>query len=202
MAKFKAKRMNISIDMTPMVDLAFLLITFFMLTVKFRPQESVEVKVPSSIADTPLPGTDILLITISSDGRVFLGVDSKHTRLGMLQRISDRYGYEFTDNQERLFGVLPEVPVPIEMLKSYLSLSEMERQALKLPGIPVDSARNQLADWIVYARLSNPKLRIAIKADENTPYEAVRRVVETLQEKKINRFNLVTSLEVQNQNLR
>ncbi|MGQ9864508.1 MAG: ExbD/TolR family protein [Bacteroidia bacterium] len=201
MAKFKAKRMNIAIDMTPMVDLAFLLITFFMLTVKFRPQESVEVKVPSSIADTPLPATDILLITISQDGRVFLGVDSKHTRLDMLQRISERYGYDFSENEKRLFGILSEVPVPLEMLKSYLSLSEMERQALKLPGVPVDSARNQLADWIVYARLSNPKLRIAVKADENTPYEVVRRVIETLQEKKINRFNLVTQLEVQNQTI-
>ncbi|MCS7154154.1 MAG: biopolymer transporter ExbD, partial [Bacteroidia bacterium] len=87
MSKFKAKKQNIAIDMTPMVDLAFLLITFFMLTVKFRAPEAVEVHLPSSIADTPLPAQDIMVISVSQDGRVFFGVDSKHTRLSILEKI-------------------------------------------------------------------------------------------------------------------
>ncbi|MCS7297216.1 MAG: biopolymer transporter ExbD [Bacteroidia bacterium] len=198
MAKFKAKKQNIAIDMTPMVDLAFLLITFFMLTVKFRAPEAVEVSLPSSIADTPLPAQDILLISISSDGRIFFGVDSKHTRLAILEKIKDRYGYQFSEKEAQVFSVLPEIGVPFEQLKSYLSLTEVERKAMdKRVSIPVDSANNQLKQWILFARYSNPRIRIAIRADEKAPYPVIARVIETLKEQKVHRFNLITTLEAQ-----
>lgn len=198
MAKFKAKKQNIAIDMTPMVDLAFLLITFFMLTVKFRAPEAVEIDLPSSIADTPLPAQDILIISVSADGRVFFGVDSKHTRLSILEKIEERYGYRFSEKERQIFSVLPEVGVPFEQLKSYLSLSDLERKAMdKRVSIPIDSANNQLKQWILFARYSNPKLRIAIRADERAPYPVIARIIETLKEQKIHRFNLISTLEAQ-----
>ncbi len=198
MAKFKAKKQNIAIDMTPMVDLAFLLITFFMLTVKFRAPEALEVQVPSSVADTPLPAQDILIISASADGRVFFGVDSKHTRQSILEKVQEKYGYTFDDREKQLFGVLPEIGVPFEQLKAYLNLSEPERKALdKRTSIPIDSANNQLKQWILFARYSNPKLRIAVRADEKTPYPVIARIIETLKEQKIHRFNLITILEAQ-----
>lgn len=198
MAKFKAKKQNIAIDMTPMVDLAFLLITFFMLTVKFRAPEAIEVQLPSSIADTPLPAQDILVISVSRDGRVFFGVDSKHTRLAILEKIKERYGYEFSEREVKTFGVLAEVGVPFEQLKSYLSYGEMERKAIdKKASIPVDSTNNQLKDWILFARYSNPRIRIAIRADEQAPYPVIARIIETLKEQKVHRFNLITTLEAQ-----
>lgn len=198
MAKFKAKKQNIAIDMTPMVDLAFLLITFFMLTVKFRAPEALEVQVPSSIADTPLPAQDILIISASADGRVFFGVDSKHTRQSILEKIQEKYGYTFDEREKQLFGVLPEIGVPFEQLKAYLNLSEIERKAIdKRTSIPIDSANNQLKQWILFARYSNPKLRIAVRADEKTPYPVIARIIETLKDQKIHRFNLITTLEAQ-----
>ncbi|MCX8113049.1 MAG: biopolymer transporter ExbD [Bacteroidia bacterium] len=198
MAKFKAKKQNIAIDMTPMVDLAFLLITFFMLTVKFRAPEAIEVDLPSSIADTPLPAQDILTISVSADGRIFFGVDSKHTRLAILEKIKDRYGYQFTDKEKQIFSVLAEVGVPFEQLKSYLSLSDMERKAMdKRVSIPVDSSNNQLKQWILFARYSNPKIRIAIRADEKAPYPVIARIIETLKDQKVHRFNLISTLEAQ-----
>lgn len=198
MAKFKAKKQNIAIDMTPMVDLAFLLITFFMLTVKFRAPEAVEVDLPSSIADTPLPAQDILMISVSADGRVFFGVDSKHTRLAILEKIKDRYGYRFTEKEAQIFSVLPEIGVPFEQLKAYLGLTEAERKAMdKRVSIPIDSANNQLQDWIIFARYSNPKIRIAIRADEKAPYPVIARIIETLKDQKVHRFNLITTLEAQ-----
>ncbi|GIV22556.1 MAG: biopolymer transporter ExbD [Bacteroidia bacterium] len=196
MAKFKAKKQNIAIDMTPMVDLAFLLITFFMLTVKFRAPEAVEVQLPSSIADTPLPAQDILVISVSRDGRIFFGVDSKHTRLAILDKIRERYGYEFDEQEKKIFSVLPEIGVPFEQLKSYLSFGELERKAIdKKVSIPVDSANNQLKQWILFARYSNPRIRIAIRADEQAPYPVIARIIETLKEQKVHRFNLITTLE-------
>ncbi|MCX7606238.1 MAG: biopolymer transporter ExbD [Bacteroidia bacterium] len=198
MAKFKAKKQNIAIDMTPMVDLAFLLITFFMLTVKFRAPQAVEVQLPSSIADTPLPAQDILMISISQDGRIFFGVDSKHVRLAILEKIKERYGYEFTEAEAKTFSVLAEIGVPFEQLKSYLSYGELERKAIdKKASIPTDSTNNQLKQWILFARYSNPKIRIAIRADEKAPYPVIARVIETLKDQKVHRFNLITTLEAQ-----
>ncbi|MEN2992732.1 MAG: biopolymer transporter ExbD [Bacteroidia bacterium] len=200
MSKFKAKKQNIAIDMTPMVDLAFLLITFFMLTVKFRAPEAVEVDLPSSIADTPLPAQDILMISVSGDGRIFFGVDSKHVRLGILEKIKERYGYSFSEEEMHLFSILPEIGVPFEQLKGYLALREDERKAIdKRASIPVDSTNNQLKQWILFARYSNPKLRIVIRADERAPYPVIARVIETLKEQKIHRFNLITTFEARPQ---
>lgn len=118
MAKFKSKKQNIAIDMTPMVDLAFLLITFFMLTVKFRAPQAVEVQLPSSIADTPLPAQDILVISVSKDGRVFFGVDSKHVRLSILEKIKERYAMSLRRKRLRHFLSSPKWGCPLSSSKA------------------------------------------------------------------------------------
>lgn len=200
MSKAKIAKKSTAIDMTPMVDLAFLLITFFMLTVKFRPQESVEVSTPSSTAETPLPNSDVMIITIAKDGRVFFAVDSKNTRMEMLDKIARRYDLGFDEKQRDAFGVQPDVGVPIEKLQSWLDIRDPERRKEASEGIPVDTAntdKNQLKDWVIYGRLSNPKMRIAVKADAKASYTIIKNVINTLQNKpvNINKFNLITSAE-------
>jgi biopolymer transport protein ExbD len=78
MPKIKKARVAIRIDMTPMVDVAFLLLTFFMLTTQFRPPEEVQIFLPSSHSAFKLPESDVMLVTISKDNRIFLGFDSQH----------------------------------------------------------------------------------------------------------------------------
>lgn len=78
MPKFKKSRVGIKLDMTPMVDIAFLLLTFFMLTTQFRPPEEVQIILPTSNSAFKLPETNVMLITISKDERIFLGFDSQH----------------------------------------------------------------------------------------------------------------------------
>lgn len=80
MGKFKKKRVGISLDMTPLVDVAFLLLTFFMLTTKFKPQEEVQVALPSSHAKFIIPESDVMTITFSPEGKIFLGLDSQQLR--------------------------------------------------------------------------------------------------------------------------
>jgi biopolymer transport protein ExbD len=80
MPKFKPKRTGVRIDMTPLVDVAFLLLTFFMLTTQFRPQEEVTIILPSSHSEFKLPESDVMTINIAPDGRLFLGLDSQIMR--------------------------------------------------------------------------------------------------------------------------
>jgi biopolymer transport protein ExbD len=80
MARKKVGRVNIFIDMTPMVDVTMLLLTFFMLTTQFRPPAEAEIVLPSSNSAIKLPESDVMTITITQDDRVYLGVDSQRLR--------------------------------------------------------------------------------------------------------------------------
>jgi len=79
MPKIKAPKGSPSIDMTPMVDLAFLLVTFFMLSASFRSSEPVDVDIPTSISDKIIP-ENVLLITIDPGGRVFFNMSDPEAR--------------------------------------------------------------------------------------------------------------------------
>jgi len=181
--------------MTPMVDLAFLLVTFFMLTTKFAPEEPVAVDMPSSTSEIRLPDTDILTITIAKDRAVFFNMDGKYTRQTLLGKIGEKYGQSFTPEETARFALMPSMGVPIGNLKEFLDLTPDERKTVKQPGIPCDSVHNELQDWIVMSRISNPKLRIAVKGDGNANYPVVKEVIKTLVDRKVNRFNLITNLE-------
>lgn len=195
MGKIKVHRASTSIDMTPMVDLAFLLVTFFMLTTKFAPDEPVAVDMPTSVADIKIPDTDILTITISKDGAVFFNMDGQYHRQELLDKIGEKYNLQFSPEEKHAFAVMSSVGVPVGNLKQFLAMNSEERKAIHQPGIPADSANNELSDWIVMSRMTNPKLRIAIKGDSDTEYPVIQKVVKTLIERKVNRFNLITNME-------
>ena len=195
MPKVKLSKHSPSLDMTPMVDLAFLLVTFFMLTTQFRPDEPVIVDVPSSISEIKLPERDVMIITVSKEGKVFFDLDGKYTREMLIQKIAEKYSLKLTPLEVKNFSVLSGFGMPIGNISQWLNMSKEERDHVDQPGIPCDSARNELADWIVFARISNPKLRIAIKGDQDADYPKVKQVISTLQDKNVNRFNLITNMD-------
>jgi biopolymer transport protein ExbD len=195
MGKIKPHRTPPSLDMTPMVDLAFLLVTFFMLTTKFAPEEPVTVDTPSSTSEFKLPETDILTITIAKDGAVFFNMDGKYNRADLLKNIGEKYQINFSDEEVSRFAVLSSFGLPIGNLKEYLHMSQEQRTEVKQPGIPVDSLNNQLQDWIIFSRMTNPRLRIAIKGDSDSNYPVVKKVLNTLIDNHVNRFNLITNME-------
>jgi biopolymer transport protein ExbD len=195
MSKVKMHRSTPSIDMTPMVDLAFLLVTFFMLTATATPDEPVQVSIPSSVSEMPIPERDMIIISIGKDNKVFFTVDGQFTRAKMLREMGTIYNVSFTPEEEHDFAVLTSFGIPIQSLKQFLELGREERKKIEQPGIPVDSLNNQLKDWVLQARLANPKVRIAIKGDADATYPVVKKVINTLLDRKVNRFNLITGDE-------
>ena len=180
-----------------MVDMAFLLVTFFMLTTTFKMPQVQSVNTPASFADTRLPEKDIITLVVSPEGRVFLDADGKFTRQKLLGRMGERYNLNFSAEQREAFGLLGGFGMPVEGLSSFLDLSPEQRKAVVQPGIPMDSAQNQLSDWLIQARLINPSFRVAIRADRNVPYAMVDQLVQTLLDQNITRFNLITDPKVE-----
>lgn len=76
----KSKRVGFKLDMTPMVDVGFLLLTFFMLSTTFKPQDVAEVSIPVSHSAFKLPDTDVMTVTVDKEGGVYLGVDNQNLR--------------------------------------------------------------------------------------------------------------------------
>lgn len=195
MGKVKVHRTTPSLDMTPMVDLAFLLVTFFMLTTKFAPEEPLAVDMPTSTSEIRLPETDILTISISPDGIVYFNMDGKYNRADLLERMGQEYGIPFTEEERNKFALLPSMGIPIQGMKAFLALDTESRKQVEQPGIPCDSLNNQLAKWVIFSRVTNPKLRIAIKGDRDSNYPIVEKVINTLIDNRVTRFNLITNME-------
>lgn len=197
MPKIKIPKKSPSLDMTPMVDLAFLLVTFFMLTTKFRPDEPVVVDQPSSVSEIPLPDKGVILLTIDSKGRVFFNVEGQQTRRDILEKLGERFSLTFNEKEQKRFAVLSSIGVPKEQLKEYLNASDDDRKKINAatPGIPTDSTNNELTFWINAARNVAPRYSIAIKGDRDADIPTVKRVISILQDNKANRFALITNLE-------
>lgn len=195
MPKVKVPRKSTTVDMTAMTDVAFLLLTFFMLATKFKPDEPVVVDTPSSISEIKLPESDIIQITIDKSDRVFYGVDGQPTRVEVLKRMAEKYNISFTDKQVKEFSLLSTFGVPIAQLPQLLDTKPEDRAKVDQKGVPCDSLNNELADWIWQTRLVNKNVRVAVKGDRETSMPVVKKVIATLQDKKVNRFNFITSME-------
>lgn len=189
----------VSIDMTAMCDVAFLLLTFFILTARAKQQEPLIVDTPASTVQTKIPETDLATITIGG-GSIFFDLKGKEVRKKTLSLMAERYGMKFTDDEMNRFAVMEGFGVPIQNLKRIISMTTNERnQRGTQMGIPTDSLNNQLADWIHTARIANieidnQELKIAIKGDENESYPNIKKIMDILQEQNVNSFNLITDL--------
>lgn len=208
MPKNKPKRSAPTIDMTAMCDVAFLLLTFFMLTAKAKPQETLVIDTPSSISETKLPDAGTLTVLVGKDGKIFLDMAGQHTRLSLIDDINSRFQLGLNDEEKMKFANLGSFGVARGQLKKFIELSPAERSAFPSPGIPVDTAdinKSELADWIHNARLAQFRMKqegkvkdeyvMIVKADQNTPYPAVQKVINTLTDINVNKFNLITSME-------
>lgn len=204
MPKVKIPRKSTNIDMTAMCDVAFLLLTFFMLTTKFKSDDPVIVDLPSSVSQYKLPDANVVITTIDKQGKVFFGMDGKFLRQQLLLKMGQQYKVEFTTEETNLFGLISSFGVPMKAMKTFLSMSQEERNMPEnQPGIPTDSTNNELKDWLRFSKIvvaeTNMNLYrsqlFAVRGDGTADYPKVKNVMNTLQDLSINKFRLITNLE-------
>jgi biopolymer transport protein ExbD len=198
----KTQKKATSIDMTAMCDVAFLLLTFFILTATAKIPEALPVDTPQSTVQTKLPETDLATLTIGK-GKVFFDLKGREVRKRTLELMGQKYGVEFTDEEKSKFSLMEGIGVPVANLKQLIAMKTDERSKAGQPGVPKDSLDNQLAEWVQNARIANielndKELQIAIKGDAKEEYPSIRKVMDILQDQKINSFSLVTGLRGKN----
>jgi len=184
--------------MTPMVDLFSLLLIFFVLTASFRPQEATMIDSPASISEKQAPDFNLMTIYIDKDGKVFFNIDNGQDtttkfREQILRKMAERYEMTFSDEEYDLFGRLSSFGMPLKDLKHWITAENSEKREEFQVGMPYDSTDNQLGYWILYSRIVNPRAEVAIKGDADANYMMVKKIMDMLQDNKVNKFNLITN---------
>src|SRR5215212_1150539 len=156
MPSVKIPRKSTATDMTPFVDVAFLILSFFMLATKFKPPAPVEITTPHSVSSDKLKEQDAVLIEFDSSGRVFFTVNTQKPsddalKYDVIKGVSQARNLGLTEAEMQSFRRTPTVGAPFTAVKQVLDIPQEQRGNIRQPGIPVDSVDNQLATWIANA---------------------------------------------------
>ncbi|MEO7265069.1 MAG: biopolymer transporter ExbD [Ferruginibacter sp.] len=200
MPKVKIPRKSTTVDMTAMCDVAFLLLTFFILATKQKPPEVLAVTPPSSISSKAAPDKSIL-ITFTQEGKVFLMLGDDTKKGDIIDNINSSKALGLSPQELAKLKKTEFIGLPFNKLKSALNLSQ-EIPPAKMDGIPVDSTNNELADWLrsvtnVYAGGDQKELEkiLLVKGDSKALYPVFKRIKESFKKNDIFKFRIVTNGE-------
>lgn len=196
MGRAKLPRKSTNIDMTAMCDVAFLLLSFFILTTKFKPSEAVTVTTPNSVAAKVAPQKDYVMIILDKDGKVFLEMDDEEKKEVIANTLNTTRSLKLDINAFKkalFFGA------PLGSMASFLAIPEDQRKGDKLPGIPVkDTANNELNVWmrvIKDAYLGQKEPSFLLKGDNLSKYPSFKAVIDAFKKNDILKFQMVTNPE-------
>jgi biopolymer transport protein ExbD len=194
MGRAKIKRGNTNVDMTAMCDVAFLLLSFFILTTKFKPSEAVEVSPPSSVANKIAPEKDAFQVSINKDGRVFLQL-SDDMKSDVIDELSTAKNLNFSADDKKYFKQSLFIGTPLNQLQQFIRLKPEDVAKVKLTGIPVDSTNNELQAWINAAvnAYNGRTINWLIKGDNNAKYSTFRDVINAFKKNEVFKYQLITT---------
>ncbi|MFN8251624.1 MAG: biopolymer transporter ExbD [Ferruginibacter sp.] len=204
MGRAKLPRKSTSIDMTAMCDVAFLLLSFFILATKQKPPEAVAVQSPTSTqtkaASDP---SKSILITLNKDGKCFLMLGEETRKLDVIQDLNMIRQLGLTDAEMVKLSKMQVLGMPLGQIKGMLALNQ-PIPATKMEGIPIkDSANNELVDWLrsisnAYKGTSQRELedKLLLKGDVDALYPQFKNIKAAFKKNDIYKFRIVTNSEV------
>ncbi|MBS7390481.1 MAG: biopolymer transporter ExbD [Fibrobacter sp.] len=198
MGRFKVKKQDTFIDMTPMSDVMVLLLTFFMLTATFVKEEPIKVNTPGSVSEVKIPESNLLTIFIEKNGKVFMTMDSPASLRKLAEAMNEKGNLNLSPAQVKAFGEAPTFGTPLNTIAGWLEADNRNELLIKSQeaGIPCDSLNNELKTWVSTAREAcGQGMGIAIKADKSTSYAVIKKVMDTLRDIDEARYKLITSLK-------
>ena len=186
--------------MTAMCDVAFLLLSFFILTTKFKPAEALAVTTPKSVSTNPAEQKDVVMITMDKKGKIYFSVsdDAQEEKQTIIDEVNQQKALGLSDADKKAFTRSGSyIGVPFSQMKSYLALSTDQLQKLDKPGIPVDSANNELQVWMraAYAAFQGSKMKLLVKGDNEAKYPSFKGVIDALKRNEIFKFQMITDPE-------
>lgn len=202
MARPKIPRKSTAVDMTAMCDVAFLLLSFFILTTKFKPSEAVPVDTPNSVASKVAPEKDVVLISLNKDGKVFLSTgdtqDDKIAKQEIIKSVSNAKGLGLSDADIAALVKAPFLGVPLAQLAQQARLQTEQMTGETLPGIPCkDSTNNELVEWMraVSEVYQGQKANLLLKGDNIAKYPAFKNILVAFKKNEFFKFQMVTNPE-------
>lgn len=200
MSRPKIARKSTSVDMTAMCDVAFLLLSFFILTAKPKDSQTVNVETPSSVSSKVAPEKDVTLISITKDGKVYISLDNREVKGEVANQLNTNKGAGLSAADITAFKKAEFYGTPLSQLKSALTIPADKLKADALPGIPAqDTLHNEMVDWmraIVAAHASvGVKLNILLKGDNLVKYPTFKNVITAFKKNDQFKFQMITNAE-------
>jgi biopolymer transport protein ExbD len=203
MPHIKMSRKSTDTDMTPFVDIAFLILSFFIMATKFKPEEPVPVETPGSVSSIPVKDINAMLITIDKDSKVYINITSqkdpgKDKLTSVIQGINTSRNLGLSAAEIQNFKNAPIVGVPFASLKGFLDLPTADQGKVKQPGIPVlDTLNNELVWWVAEVKktFAGEKLLYLVKGDNVSKYPTFEAIINAFRKNEEFKYNLVTSQE-------
>jgi biopolymer transport protein ExbD len=200
MPRAKIPRKSTTIDMTAMCDVAFLLLSFFILATKFKPPEALSVTTPSSVYTKIALESNVVMVIMDKDGKVYFSVSDKNVpeKGEIISTINTQKGLNLTAAEMKTFTNNPSsfIGVPFSQLKSFLDKNPEDLKGVIMPGIPTqDSTNNELRDWVAAAvsAFQGEKMNIEIKGDDAAKYPSFSGVIWAMKKNDQLKFQLITS---------
>jgi len=201
MPSVKLPRKSTDTDMTPFVDVAFLILAFFIMATKFKPAEPVEITTPKSVSSDILPENDAVMIVIDDKNKVYFSIFAARDpeiQDKIIRTVNTERNIGLTEAEMANFRKTAAIGVPFTQLKSLLGTPAEEQKNLVQPGIPVlDSATNELVWWIAYSKqaFAGRILKYLIKGDQKSKFPTFDAVVSALKRNEEFKYNLITAPE-------